>query len=298
MISKIQPYVVQAYNTAKFGVQVHRPGLDVLFENRLHDDDVAQMFGFDAGLVPGVDLYAYVAHAPVEHWGRTFLERGTMSCKFLKPVHDGELVSVTAVETSGGLDLTGRVRGEICAVGRASLSEACSSLPSWEALTAVAPRPYKLPAGEDSLRVGDWLGCHTFETPPDWAADFLRDMREADKLYASEKIIHPGQIVRMLNWAVIDNALLMPWLYVGSTVHHLDLAAVGMPLSVRALITGNHERKGHRLLELEGVVLSGGRPVACGTHTVIYQPRQAMEAFRGNQTALAAKGLRQNPTYC
>lgn len=279
----MQTYVVKAFNTAKLNVQVHRPGLSVQFQNRLHDDDVAQLFGFAAGLVPGVDLYAYLCHLPVAHWGRSFLERGTMSAKFLKPVYDGESVSLSARETKDGLELAAEVRGEICAIGEASLSDRPQSLPSWTSFEAPTPRPYKVPASETSLQIGDWLGSHTFETPGDWASDFLKDMRESELLYERDGIIHPGQIVRMFNWAVIDNVSLVPWLYVGSTVNHLAAAMVGQPLTVRAQVTKNHERKGHKLLELDAVVMSADRPVARGTHVVIYEPRQALTAFRHQQ---------------
>ena len=47
------PYRVEAFNTAKAS------------ENKIHDDAVARRFGFGGGLVPGVDVYAYMAHLPV-----------------------------------------------------------------------------------------------------------------------------------------------------------------------------------------------------------------------------------------
>ena len=66
MSKNLIPYTVKAYNTAKYGAQTRRPGLDIVFENRVHDDDVARLFGFSAGLVPGVDIYAYMTHPLVE----------------------------------------------------------------------------------------------------------------------------------------------------------------------------------------------------------------------------------------
>lgn len=70
-------YTVEAYNTAKYGAQTQRPGLGLVFESPIHDDVVARLFGFSAGLVPGVDIYASMTRPPVEHWGRAFLERGS-----------------------------------------------------------------------------------------------------------------------------------------------------------------------------------------------------------------------------
>lgn len=273
-------YGVTAYNSAKYGVQTHRPGLDIVFENRVHDDDVARLFGFAAGLVPGVDLYAYLAHLPVERWGLSFLERGSMSCRFLRPVYDGDLVEIAGSEVSGALHLEAVARGEVCAVGHASLETDSHPLPAWDSMGPVLPRAYKVPADEHSLQMDDWLGSHIFDTQTEWATDFLRDMRESETLYLEENAIHPGQIVRMMNWAVIDNVQLVPWLYVSSAVHHLGVAHVGIPLGVRARVTKNWNRSGNRFLELEGVVFSGGSPVAVAGHRIIYRPRQALTAYR------------------
>jgi hypothetical protein len=52
------PYRVEAFNASKEA------------ENKIHDDTVARRFGFRGGLVPGVDVYAYMTHLPVLRWGR------------------------------------------------------------------------------------------------------------------------------------------------------------------------------------------------------------------------------------
>jgi hypothetical protein len=44
------PYRVKAFNASKES------------ENKIHDDAVARQFGFRGGLVPGVDVYAYMTH--------------------------------------------------------------------------------------------------------------------------------------------------------------------------------------------------------------------------------------------
>src|SRR5712671_1154970 len=105
----LSPYRVEAFNTAKAS------------ENKIHDDAVARRFGFGGGLVPGVDVYAYMAHLPVARWGRDWLERGAAECRFQKPVYDGDIATIAAAEITEGLDLCVESRGEICATGRASL---------------------------------------------------------------------------------------------------------------------------------------------------------------------------------
>jgi hypothetical protein len=77
----LAPYCVEAFNTAKVS------------ENKIHDDAVARRFGFGGGLVPGVDVYAYMTHLPVVRWGRAWLERGAAECRFQKPVYDGDIAT-------------------------------------------------------------------------------------------------------------------------------------------------------------------------------------------------------------
>src|SRR3981189_3331677 len=101
MTSRLEAYRVRAYNTAK------------LSENKMHDDTVARRFGFSGGLVPGVDVMAYMMHLPVARWGRTFLERGLIEARFTKPVYDGELTDVTGEESNGGLAIQVESRGEL-----------------------------------------------------------------------------------------------------------------------------------------------------------------------------------------
>ncbi|HKM62655.1 MAG TPA: hypothetical protein VJY39_09210, partial [Acidisphaera sp.] len=75
--------------------RVEAENLSKASENRIHDDTVAQRFGFSGGLVPGVEVYAYATHAMIATWGREWLERGFATCRFLKPVYDETLVTVT-----------------------------------------------------------------------------------------------------------------------------------------------------------------------------------------------------------
>ena len=43
-------------------------------ENRMHGDE-ARRYGFESGLVPGVDVLAYLAHDGVQTWGPAWLAR-------------------------------------------------------------------------------------------------------------------------------------------------------------------------------------------------------------------------------
>src|SRR5438876_11449797 len=58
-------------------------------ENKIHDDATARRYGFAGGLVPGVTVYAYLTEPLVAAFGAAWLQRGTASVTFVKPVLDG-----------------------------------------------------------------------------------------------------------------------------------------------------------------------------------------------------------------
>jgi acyl dehydratase len=265
MSAPVEPYSVVAYNTAKDS------------ENKIHDDSVARRFGFSGGLVPGVDVYAYMAHLPVARWGRAFLDHGTLEARFLKPVYDGETATVTAREAGEALDLEVTSRGALCATGRAAMTR--TQAPALDAFAAVDAVAERAPADEASLPPGRSLGIKPLGLTPEWVARYVEDVRERDPLYLREKLSHPGQLPRLFNWALAHNVVLGPWIHVGSKVDHFAAARVGDELTVRARITSNYERKGHRFVDLDGlVVANGATPIARIAHTAIYRPRVAEPA--------------------
>ena len=257
-----EPYRVIAYNSS------HNS------ENKIHDDQVARRFGFTGGLVPGVDVYAYMTHPAVARWGRAWLERGTATCRFAQPVYDGDPTTIAAAEDADGLALTVESHGAVCATGHATL--AADPAPD-EGIAAPPPPPEpRPPADETSLAVGTLLGMRPLDITETFAAQYLHDVRETDPLYGREGLAHPGLILRTCNWALSHNVVLGPWMHVGSTVHHLGAARVGDTLSVHARVSANYERKGHRFVELNALVLANTtRPVARIAHVAIYRPRQA-----------------------
>ena len=261
------PYRVSAFNTAHDS------------ENKIHDDAVARRFGFGGGLVPGVDVYGYMTHLPVMRWGRAWLERGTAECRFFKPVYDGDIASVTAVEAYGALDISVESRGEVCATGRAALPDAPPLAPSLDLFRLVPQRAERPPADEASLAADTWLGIEPYPVTPEMASRYLADSHESAAIYAAERLVHPRDILRSCNFVLSRNVVLGPWIHTGSRVRHLATASVGDALSVRARITGNYEHKGHRFVELEALVLAGEKtPVAHIAHTAIYRPRQVAAA--------------------
>ena len=263
----LEAYRITAFNTAHDS------------ENKIHDDATARRFGFGGGLVPGVDVYGYMSHLPVVRWGRAWLDRGTAECRFLKPVYDGDRVTVTAGEDGGELAIAVESRGELCATGRAALPEAPPPAPALASFPRVAQRSTRPPADEASLAVGTWLGLDPYPITAEMAARYLADSHESAAIYSEEGLMHPRDILRSCNFAISRNVLLGPWIHTESRIRNLGAVAVGSTLAARARVTGNYERKGHRFVEIDALVVADdNRPVAHIAHIAIYRPRQAAAA--------------------
>jgi acyl dehydratase len=259
----IEPYRVSAFNTAKAS------------ENKIHDDDTARRFGFRGGFVGGVNVYAYMSHQPMQLWGRAWLERGTGEARFAKPVYEGDIAEVSAVEDAAGLVLTVHSQGVLCASGRAEMPAVAKPAPSLDDFKHVPPRADRLVASETSLAVGDWLGMVPLTVTGVHHAQDLADLREADPIYLREGIVHPGTILRCCNRVLTHNVILPAWIHMGSTVRNLGVARVGDTLTVRARVTRNYEHKGHKWVELDAIVVANEtRPVIRAMHAAIYRPRQ------------------------
>jgi len=261
MTERLEPYRVEAYNTAK------------LSENKMHDDSVALKYGFRGGLVPGIDILAYMIHVPVAKWGRAFLERGLIEARFIKPIYDGEALLVQAAEDSSeGLSLTVE-HGEAKATGHASLAVTAPVL-SLADFPETEPVATRKSIDADSYRIGKWLGT----APRSWqgkaGAEYRAGVRETDPIYAREGFVHPGVLQQIMNRVLMENALLGPWIHIGSSMQLISAAIDSDQLTARARITGNYEKKGHLFVELDALIVANGRtPVAHCQHIAIYQPR-------------------------
>ena len=254
------PYRVQAFNSATHS------------ENRMHDDAVAQKYGFSGGLVPGVDVFAYMVHVPVAKWGRAFLERGLMEVRFAKPVYDGETVVVTSEPSDEGLAIA--LNGsDVRAAGSASLPDAPPPISVGD-YPETAPVAVRGPVDLRSYQVGKWLGTAPRSWPGQSGADYRAEVRETDPIYAREGLVHPGAVLRLCNLTLRENVVLPPWIHTGSKVTNFSAARVGDALTARARVAANYERKGHHLVDLDTLVIANERTVVARVlHTAVYKLR-------------------------
>ncbi len=241
--------------------------------NKIHDDEVAKQLGFRGGLVPGVDVYAYLCHPPAEAWGIDWLRRGTMRARFHQPVYDGHRVDITP-GADGALEVRDEA-GDRCADGVATLpgqSAPAPDIAGWPDVDQVDDPP---PASPEVLVPGTAFGLAPHGFHADRHHEYLADVRATAAVYAAEGVAHPGWILRDANYVLSANVRLGPWIHVESVVQHHDVVRDGEEVTARALVTKEWDHKGHRFVELDVLHLANLRPVARTTHTAIYHPRGA-----------------------
>jgi hypothetical protein len=254
----VDAYSVVAFNTATASA------------NKIHDDAVAASLGFRGGLVPGVDVYAYLCHPPAQRWGLDWLRHGTMRARFHAPVYDGDTVHVSSPD-GARLELYDD-EGARCAEGRAALAEPVTApdVADWPEVPQTTVPP---PASPDVLVPGTAFGLEPHGFHADQHAEYLADVREELPLYHEARVAHPGWILRDANYVLSANVRLGPWIHVESAVQHLATVEDGQQVGCRAIVTEEWERKGHRFVRLDVLHTADGQAVARTDHTAIYRPR-------------------------
>lgn len=248
-------------------------------ENKIHDDDVASGLGFTGGLVPGVDVYAYLCRVPLERWGASWLAGGTGTVRFDQPVYDGD-----EVEIRGQVDedevLT--VEAHTSAGRRARLAAARTGADA--PLHVLVPtidrrepprRPEDRPVASPEL-FADRPTLATVRVRCDDAEHqrYLDDVRDPQSPTTELGACHPGWVLRRANQVLVTSVRLGPWIHVASTVQHLRPVPRHTDLEVRARVRDASEHKGHRLVDLDVVITDPDGPVVVIDHQAIYEPRQ------------------------
>ena len=252
------PYQVRARNLA--------PDSD----NKIHDDDVAQQFGFSGALVPGVELFAYLTHPFVDAWGPGFFHGGRLEARFRRPVYDGEdVVAAADPEDSGAFatSLTGP-DGEVRAVGRAWPADGTTA--ARRDYPPVPARTELLPTGPDELPLGP-LGSVEEPVTVERHDAYLEGIGETLSLYRDAGLVHPGAQLRIVNELLMRNVALGPWIHTASSCRFLAEPKLGSALRAHGIVTECFERNGHRYVRYDALVLSDDLPVMEADHTAIYR---------------------------
>lgn len=239
--------------------------------NLVHDDEYARSRGFQGGLVPGVDVYAYLTRPAVEHFGREWLERGAGEVRFVRPVYDGDPLDIEAILGEGNeLTIVARCAGEV----RAQLTARRGRTPAPAPIPEAPIFAPKLKALRTSFPEGMVLGSLVVAVSESNCLSQLAEVGEDLDLYRHERIVHPGHLLRFADEILSTNVDLPPWMHVGSFVHHYSLVHWNESITVRARVLGTFVRKRNQFIQLD-VAMSGGDARPCMRvlpYTAIYKP--------------------------
>jgi hypothetical protein len=252
------------------------------WENKIHEDGLAREFGFRGGLVPGVTVYSWMTRPVVAALGWAWLDHGTFSVRFAKPVYFGQPVTVRASVAAHSKDeVTIQARAvndedDVCATATMGLPLGpLLPLPDVAAYPA-APLPADRPLASRAF-----LASRTVLGTPELALErsvvdaFLVKVGDTLTMYRdADAPAHPGLYLDQANRSLDRNVRVSPWIHVESHGQHLSVPRVGERLETRAKVKNLFQGKGHEFVELDLLLVAGdARPIAAIRHIAIYQLR-------------------------
>jgi len=216
--------------------------------NPIHTEAGSRAAGFDAAMVPGVTVYAYLTRPVAEAWGVDWLQRGAALVAFASPVHPNDPVLCVPFVDDGHVEVRATVAGTVRATCTAWLTAPDVKGPG---------RPFHEPLEPETITLADqWDGY---------------GLRAGDdlSLYNELGIVHPAVWPALANCVVERQLINGPWIHVRSRIHHHGTAAVGDTAIVDATVVDRFEtRTGVRVI-LDVSVAVGGELVATVEHEAI-----------------------------
>lgn len=247
-VDDVAPYRVVARN------------IDPQADNAIHDDAVAQRYGFSGALVPGVELFACATSPLVAAWGQRWLTGGRIDLRFRRPVYDGEQLLIQLRQ--GRLTVTGP-DDEVRCVGSAGLDGEQPGVDDHvDAPLPATPRtdpelgPFGTVVEHGSVQAGQ---------------DYLDAIGEPVALYREQSLAHPGLLLRLVNLLLMRNVELGPWVHTSSSCRLLAPARLPAEMTVRGTVRETEQRGGHDRVRYDALVLADGVPVMAVDHTAIYR---------------------------
>lgn len=257
-------------------------------ENKIHDDAVARQHGFTGGLVPGITVFGYLTTPIVDAWGVSWLERGSLSARFRKPIYEGDDVTVSGTAASDDGALTSDLEAcngseDVCAVGQARLGSSAPEVPSVVDYPEAPMPAARVPATPEAVGGLGVLGSLEAGFHASRIDETMALVGDDLPIYRELGVAHPVWLLYFANALLASNVALGPWIHTASVVQNLGLLHDGERLSARGRVAGLSERRGHDVVDLDVLLVAKGdadgeRPVMHVLHTAIYRLRSGERA--------------------
>jgi hypothetical protein len=244
--------------------------------NLIHDDELAQRYGFRAGLVSGISVLAYMTRPLVEHAGKDWLERGSTDVRLIRPVYEGEELRVSgsvAVVKDDDVAMeyqAANSQGAVCGIGVAHIpAKAPDPEPS---LDDYPPGRTKLhrSISLESLQVGENLTPVASEFTWNVHWQYCRkSIRDLHPLY--ERTLHPGWLASRASQILSANYAINVWIDVACQTQHFHLQEEECPIETRGRVFSKFERDGDHFIVLDLAVFAPKRCLATIRYTAIFR---------------------------
>ena len=176
--------------------------------NQIHADDMARLFGFKGGLVPGVTISAYLLHPVADVFGIEFLERGYAHCRIMSPLYDHETFEVEITNKSLRHCHTCLKRDSEEPIAIADASIRSDVVPPIYRGDNIGNESIEIPAPRknfERLRSEGCLAfCYRWDKDHEMSS-YLREPSGMLDLYAVHGFANPSYILGVSNWALSAN---------------------------------------------------------------------------------------------
>jgi hypothetical protein len=234
--------------------------------NRILYDEYARHYGFRAGLVSGISVFAYMTRPLVELAGRDWLEHGSADVRLIGPVYEGEEIRISGYVSSEAKDgplalecQAANSQGAVCGIGTAQLAAIAPgpepSINDYPAGRAKFHRPISL----DSIQVGENLTPVASEFTWNVHWQYCRkSIRDLHPVY--EKALHPGWLVNRASQILSANYSIQAWIDAACQVQHFHLQEKECVIETRGRVCNKFERNGDHFIALDLAVFA---PIHC-----------------------------------
>ena len=216
--------------------------------NPIHTDAGSRAAGFDAAMVAGVTVYAYLTRPVVDAWGVDWLRGGAALVEFGSPVQPDDPVRCVPFVEDGHVEVRATVAGEVRAKCTAWLTAP-------EVMDSA--RPFHEPLEPENITLAD-----------EWDGYGLRAGDDLG-LYNKLGIVHPAVWPALANHVVERQLVDGPWIHVRSRIRHHGTAAVGAAAIVDAIVVDRFDTRAGARAILDVSVAVEGERVATVEHEAI-----------------------------
>lgn len=247
-------------------------------ENRIHSDEIAEKFGFEGALVPGVTVFGLTSIPLTAEQGAHWLCGNTLHTRFLKPAYHNDTLDVftTSQHNSTTASCMNAKGVLLCTldvvpgVATPQLDELSFDLASTPFAATRNARPEMT---WDNLHLDTPFPVRPWNPTQTENAQFAAEVDDIHEAFATNAnaLVHPHLLLSQANKVLVDEFEMPAWIHVGSEVRlHAPLMA-SRDYRVFAKPVNKWKHKGHEFVTVYMAFELNGSAITEVLHTAIYR---------------------------